>query len=134
MVPPTMRTAVRSTTISGEGVFSLPFMASVAYVASSISRLVRLEVVEALGSALRQRSAITMMRIKAVIDMAVKAVWSVKPGASSNKHPANKPIGPVITVWSTVVWSIVEVPVRAHGSRPDVYSDGNLGSRHRRTT
>jgi hypothetical protein len=124
---------MRTTPISGEGVFSLPFVASVAYVASPISRLVCLEVVEALRPALRQWSNVTVMRVKAVVDMAIKAAMAVKPGTSSNKHPANKPIGPVITIRSTVIWGIVEVPVRAHGNRSDVYADGNLGLRHRRT-
>jgi hypothetical protein len=128
-----MPAAMRTTPISGEGVFSLPIVASVAYVASPISRLVCLEVVEALRPALRQRSNVTVMRIKAVVDMAEKTARSVKPRASSNKHSANKPIGPVITVRSTVIWGIVEVPVRAHGSRSDVYADGNLGLRYRRT-
>jgi hypothetical protein len=124
---------MRATPISGECVFSLRVMASVAYVASPIPRLVSLEVIEALRSALRQRSIVTVMRIKAVVDMAEKAVRAVKPGASSDKHPANKPIGPIIAVRSTVIWSIVEVPVRAQGSRPDVHADSNLGSRHRCT-
>ena len=125
-MPPAMRT----TPISGEGVFSLAFVASVAYVASPIPRLICLEVVEAPRPTLRQRSNVTVMRIKAVVDMAEKAARSVKPGASSNKQPANKPIGPVITVRSTVIWGIVEVPVRAHGSRSDVYADRDLGMRH----
>jgi hypothetical protein len=122
-----------TTPISGEGVFTLRFMASIAYVASSIPRLVSLEVVEALRPPLRHRSSVTVMRIIAVVDMAVKAVRAVKPGASSKKHPANKPIGPIVAVWSTVVWGIVEVPVRTDGSRSDVYADGNLGWRHRGT-
>src|SRR5580658_6513572 len=111
-----------TTPISGEGVFSLRFMASIAYVASSIPRLVSPEVVEALRSPLRHRSSVTVMRIIAVVDMAEKAVRAVKPGAGSKKHPANKPIG-----------AIVEVPVRTHGSHADVYADCNLSSRHRCT-
>ncbi len=47
---------MRNTPISRERVFSLPFMASLAYVASPVPRLVCLEVVEALRPALRQRS------------------------------------------------------------------------------
>ena len=128
-MPPAMRT----TPISGEGVFSPRFMASVAHVASPVARLVSSEVVEALRPVLRQRSNVTVMRIKAVVHMAVKAVRTVKPGARSNKHALNKPIGPVIAVRSTVIWLVVEVPVRTYGSRSDVYADGNLGSRHRCT-
>jgi hypothetical protein len=116
---------------SRERVLSPPFMASIAYVPSSISRLVCLKVVEALRPALRRRSNVTVMRIKAVVDMAVKAVRAVKPGASAKKHSANKPIRPVITVRRTVVWGIVEVSVRTHGSRSDVYANGNLRLRRR---
>lgn len=128
-----MYPAMPATAISGEGVLRHPFMASIAYVASSISRLVGLEVVKALRPTFWQRSNVTVMRIKSVVDMAVEAVMAVKPGASSNKHSPQKPIGPVITVRSTVIGGIVVVAVRAHGSRSDVYTDGNLGLRRRST-
>jgi hypothetical protein len=86
---------------SGKGVFTRPVMARVAYVASPIPRLVCVEVVKALRPALRQRPSVTVMRIKAAVDMAIKAVRAVKPGASSKKHPANKPIGSIVAVRST---------------------------------
>jgi hypothetical protein len=124
---------MRTTPISGEGVFSLPFMGSVAYVASPIPRLVCLEVVEALRPAIWQRSSVTVMRIKAVVDMAEKAVRAMEPGTSSKKHPTNKPIGPVVAIRGTVIGGVVEVPVRAYGSRSDVYADGDLGRSHRCT-
>jgi hypothetical protein len=124
---------MRTAPISGEGVFSLPFMDSLAYVASPIPRLVCLEVVEALRPALRQRSSVTVMRIKAVVDMAEKAARAMEPGTSSKKHPANKPIGPIVAIRGTVIWGVVVVPVRAYGSRSDVYVDGHLGPRHRCT-
>ena len=128
-----MSARMPATSISRERVLGSRFMASVAYVPSSISRLVALKVVEALRPALRQRSNVTVMRIKAVVDMAEEAVRAVKPGACSNEHPASKPIRPVITVRSTVVWGIVEVAVRAHGSHADIYADGNLRWRRRYT-
>jgi hypothetical protein len=126
---------MRTTTpISGEGMFSLPFMGSVAYVASPIPGLVCLEVVEALRSALRHRSSVTVMGIKAVVDVAIKAVMTMKPRTSSEKHSANKPIGPIVAVGSAVIRGVVEVSVRAHGSRPDIYADGNLRRHHGCTT
>jgi uncharacterized membrane protein len=106
-------------------------MASVAYVASPISRFVGLEVVEALRPALRHWSSITVMRIKSVIDMSVKAVRAVKPRACSEKHPPNKPIWPVVAVRSTVIGGIVEVSVRANGRRSDVNANRNLRLRRR---
>jgi len=132
-VTPAMRTTMRTTPISGEGVFGFPFMAGIAYVASPIPRLVSLEVVEALRPSLRHRPSVTVMRIIAVVDMPEKSLRTVKPGASSKKQPANKSIGPIAAVRSTVIRCIVEVPVRTHGSRSNVYVDGNLGSRHRCT-
>jgi hypothetical protein len=71
------------------------------------------------------------MRIEAVVDMAEKAGVAVKPGACSNKQPANKPIGTIVAIRSTVIWGIVEVPVRTHWSHSDIY--GNLGLRYRCT-
>jgi hypothetical protein len=120
-----------TTPISGERVLGVPFMACLTYVASPISRLVCLKVVEGLGAARRERPNVTVMRIKAVVDMAVKASRAVKPRACSKKHPTNKPIRPVVAVRSTVIWGIVEVSVRTHGSRSDIYANGNLRLRHR---
>jgi hypothetical protein len=121
---------MRTTPIPGESMFPAAFMGLWAYVASPIPSLVCLEVVEAFRSAPWQRSNVTVMRIKAVVDMAVKAVRTMKPGASSKKHSAHKPIRPVVAVGSTIIRFVVEVSVRAHGSHSDVYADGNLGWRH----
>ncbi len=122
-----MSSRMPATAVSRQRVLTLRFMASVAYVASPVSRLISLKVVEALRSALRRRSSVTVMRIKPVIDMSVKAVRAVKPRACSKKHPANKPIRPVVAVRSTVIGGIVEVSVRTPGSRSDVYANLNLG-------
>ncbi|HVI10926.1 MAG TPA: hypothetical protein VND65_21760 [Candidatus Binatia bacterium] len=100
-----------------------PFVAAFDYVAPAISRLVCPEVIEALGSVVWQRSSVTVMRVKPVIDMAAKVVWAVKPWAGSKKHPADKPIRPVVAVGSTVVRGIVKISIRTHGSRPDVYAN-----------
>jgi len=121
---PAMRT---TTPISGESVFGAPFMATVAYVALSIPRLVCVEVVEPLLAMFRQRSNVTVMRIIAVVDVAEKPVRTVKPGTCSKKHPANKPIRPIVAVGSTVIWSIVEIPIGADGGGSNVYADTNLG-------
>ena len=76
------------------------------YVAFPISRLVAVEVVVGLLSARRHRSSVAMMRVKPIIHMAGEVVRAVEPGASSNKHAASKPIGPVVAVWRAVVWSV----------------------------
>jgi hypothetical protein len=120
-----------TTPISGERVLTPRIMASFAHVASPISRLISLEVVEALRTALRQRPSVTVMRIKPVIDMSVKTVRAVKPRARSKKHPAHKPIRTVVAVRSTVIGGIVEVSVRTYRSWSDVYANCNLSLRHR---
>jgi serine phosphatase RsbU (regulator of sigma subunit) len=75
--------AAAAAPISGKGVFAACIMAGVAYMALSIPRLVPVEVVERLRTALRQRSMVTLARVVAVVDVAVKAVRAVKPGACS---------------------------------------------------
>ena len=125
-------TAMVAAAISGKLVFIVRVMAGVAGVALPIARLVAVEVVELLFAAARKRSAVTMMGIEAVVDMAVKAVRAVEPAASSNKHPVHKPIGPVVAVGCAVIWSVVEVPIGADGL--DSEGDGDLGWRYARTT
>jgi hypothetical protein len=122
---------MRSAVISGEGMFTAAFMGSWAYIASPIPRLVCMEVVEALSPALGQGSNITMMRIKAIVHVAVKPMRAMKPGTGSNKHSADKPIGAVVAVGSAVIRGIVEISVRAHWGHPDVDPDADLGLRRR---
>src|SRR5580658_3371429 len=95
------------------------------YVAFPISRLVAVEVVVGLLSARRHRSSVAMMRVKPIVDMAGEVVRAVEPGASSNKHAAGKPIGPVVAVRRAVVRSVGEVPIGAHGRHSN--ADGDLG-------
>jgi len=128
-----MATRMTTAPISGQRVLTPRFMASVAYVPSPISRLIALKVIEALRPALRQRSSVTMMRIKAVVDVSEKSVRSVKPGTSSKKYPTHKPIRPVVAVRSAIVRGIIEVSVRTYRSRSDVYANRHLGWRHRCT-
>jgi hypothetical protein len=101
-------------------------MAGVAYVAFSVPRLVSVEVVELRLPAPWQRSIVAVVRVKAVVDVPVKALAPVEPGSSSKKHPAHKPIGPIVAIGSTVIWLIVEVPIGAHRSHSNF--DCNLSS------
>jgi hypothetical protein len=112
-----------------QAVFTTTIMARIAYVTLPIASLVCVEVVKRLLSAARKRSSITVVRIIAVVDVAVKTVRTMKPGTSPNKHSSSKPIGPIVTVGSTVIGSIVEVPIGAHRGHSNV--DGNLGWRYR---
>jgi len=121
---------VPTTAIAREGVFGSRIVAGVAYVALPIPSLVSMEVIEALRPALGQRSNIAVMGVKAVVDVAVKAVRAVKPGAGPDEQPADKPVGSIVAIGCAIIRRIVEVPVRAHGSRSNVYANGDLGVRH----
>jgi hypothetical protein len=107
-----------------------PVMAGIAWIAMGIMRRVGVETVERLLPAGWKRSAVTVMRIVAVIHMAIKVGWSVKPWTGANEHPANEPIGPVVSIGCTIIWRIGEVAVGAYRRRPDV--DGNLRWRSRK--
>ena len=53
-----------------------------------------MEVVELLFAAPRQRSAVTVVRIVTVVDMAVELGGAMEPVAGSDKHPAINQSGP----------------------------------------
>lgn len=116
--------ATAMTTLKSSAVFTVEIVACVAHMASSIPRFVRMEVVERVLSAIRQRASVAVMGIKAVIDVAVEAVRTMEPGASSEEHPAGKPIRSVVAIGSAGIWLVVEVPVWAHRRSSNVY--GNL--------
>jgi hypothetical protein len=96
------------------------------YMTSPVSRLIRLEMRKRMRSASRQRSSIPVVRVIAIIHMAVKAARSVEPGPGSDKNAANEPIGPVIAVGRAVIRCVVEVSIWTNGRRSKVYTDANL--------
>jgi hypothetical protein len=120
-----VRGAAAAAVISRQGMFIAAIVGSVAYVALVIMCLIRLEVVELLCPARGQRSMVTMMRIVAIVDVAIKAVVAVEPGAGSDEHPTRKPIWPVVAVGRAIIRSIVEVAIGTYRRHSNV--DGNLG-------
>jgi hypothetical protein len=79
-------------------VLATGIVASVANVAVAVARLITLEVVKALRAPSRQRTMVAISRVKAVVDVAIKAVRAVEPWASSKKYSADKPVGPIVAV------------------------------------
>jgi hypothetical protein len=117
--------------ISGKSAFTSRFMSSVSYVALPITRFVSVEVVELLCAALGQRSMVTVVRVIAVVDVAIEAMMTVEPRAGANEDSTSKPVGAVVAVGGAIVWLVVEVSVGAHWR--DSNADGNLGWAQRRT-
>jgi len=93
------------------GMFVAAVMTSITCMAMTVLRLVSMEMVERLLALYRIRSVVAVARIVAVVDMPIKSVRPVKPGAGSDEHPSEKPIRPVITVGRTLVRSIVEIAI-----------------------
>src|SRR3984957_19129529 len=102
-------------------------MIAVAGVASAVARFVAVEVVEGLFAALRHWSAVAVMRVVAVVDMAVEVVVAAVPVAGADEDSAVKPVGPVVAVGRAVIGSVVVVAVGA--DRLHSEADVNLGWR-----
>jgi hypothetical protein len=112
--------------LSSGAVFAGAVMARVAYMALSISRFVCVEVVERLLPARRHRPSITMMRVVAIVYMAIKAVRTVKPRAGTDEHPTTVPIRPIIPVGGTVIRSVVVISVGTYRFNTNVDTDLSL--------
>ena len=93
-------------------------------IASPIAGFVGVEVVELAFAASGQRPDITMMRVKAVVDVAVETMRAMEPRACAEKHPPNEPIWSIVAIRRTVIWGVVKVPVRANGRHSN--TDGYL--------
>jgi hypothetical protein len=106
-------------------VFTAAIMPGVTDVALSVPRLIGVEVGESLFPTLRHRSMVSVMRIEAVVDVAIEPVGSMKPWSSPDEQSATEPIRSIVAVGSAVIRRIVEVAVRAHGRYSD--ANGNLG-------
>jgi hypothetical protein len=125
-------TAAAVASLSSGTVFAAPIMASVAYVATPVPRLVGVEIVVRLFPACRVWSPVAVTRIEVVVDMAIKPTRAMEPGAGPDEQPANKPIRPIVAISCAIIWSIVIIAIRAHRRRPDV--DGYLRRRARKAT
>jgi hypothetical protein len=106
-------------TEAGQRMLVLRPMRRLADMPAPIPSLIALEVVERLCPTPRQRPMISMMRVIAVIDMAVEAARPMEPGPRSKKHAAYEPVRPVIPIGRAVIWSVVKVPVRANRRLPN---------------
>jgi hypothetical protein len=95
-----------------------------AYVAAPITHLVSVEVIKGLVSMVRVWTSVAVMRIEAVINVALEVVGAVKPRAGSDEHATAEPLGPVVPVWGAVVWGDIVVAIRAIRCCSDI--DGDL--------
>ena len=104
-------------------VLAMPFAHCVA---ATVTHFVSAEVIERLVSTFGMRTGIAMVRIEAVINMAVKFAWTVEPWAGSDENAAVEPLRSVVSVWRAVVRCDVIVTVRARRLWSDI--DGDLSA------
>ena len=82
-----------------------------------------MEVVERLLTALGHRSGVTVMRVVAVIDVAIEAAMTVKPWAGSDEYPVTVPIRTIISINGTVIRSVVVIAIGTSRLNTDVDTD-----------
>jgi hypothetical protein len=71
---------------------------------------------------------VAVIRVVAIVDIAMEVFRAVKPWAGSDKDAIGKPLGAVITVGSTTVRRGLVVTVRTNGRYTDADADLGLGS------
>jgi hypothetical protein len=71
--------------LSSGAVFAPTLMARIPNMTLSIASLIRMEVIERLLPARWHRSTVTVMRIIAIVNVAVKATAAMKPWSSSDE-------------------------------------------------
>jgi hypothetical protein len=92
-------------------------------VAASITHLVSVKVIEGPVSALRVWASIAVMWIEAVINVAMKVMRTVKPGAGSDEHATREPLGPIVAVRGAVVRGKVVIAIRSDWFWSDIHRD-----------
>jgi hypothetical protein len=93
------------------------------HVAVAVTGLIPLEMVECLRATGRQRASVSVMRIEAIIHVAMETCRAVEPRSCSNKYAVNKPIWPVVPIRSAGIRRVVEISIGADRSRSDLYSN-----------
>jgi hypothetical protein len=93
----------------------------VADVTLAIASLVAVKVIEGSFAASRHGASVAVVRVVAVVHMAVEATRSMKPRTRSKEHAAGKPIRSIVAIGRAVVRGIVIVSIRAYrgGSNVD---------------
>ena len=103
--------------------FPAGFMTGVPYVAAPIARFIALEVIELLRATLRHRAIVAMVRVVAVIDVAIEIAASVIPRPRADEDATVVPVGPVVSVRGAVIGRVVEVSVGADRCHTDADVD-----------
>jgi hypothetical protein len=110
--------------------FATTVMAGIAHMAIPVPRFVGVEIVVRLLPACGIGSVVSVTGIVVVVDVAIKSVGTVKPGASPDEYSPHEPIRAIVAIGCAVIRSEIVIAVRTHRCHPDV--DGYLGGRTRK--
>jgi hypothetical protein len=66
------------------------------------------------------------MRVEAVIHVAMEARGAVEPRTYTDKQAVNKPIRPVVPIWSAVIRGVIEISIRTDGCNSDIHAYRDL--------
>jgi ribosomal protein L18E len=124
VIASTIAAAGVTTALISGAVLVVRLVGGLAYVALRVAGFVCLEVIERLRAPLRHWTCISVTRVVAVVYVTVEASVAVVPGAGSDEDSSGEPVGAVVAVGSTGVWSVVKVPVWAYWGGSD--ADGDL--------
>jgi hypothetical protein len=101
-------------------VFAASVMWRSTRVAMLIVRRVCTKTAEGVLPAFWHRSMVAVARIVALVNMAIKSMRPVEPGAGPDEYPSSEPIRTIVAIGRTVIRSIRKVAVGAHWSHPNV--------------
>ena len=104
----------------------VPTVAATAVVVVVAAPLISVKVSAIIGaemttiSATRERTAIAVAWIEAIIDPAVEASWAAVPGACSEENAIVKPLLAIIAIRSAVVGGVIEIAVGTNRRWTDI--------------
>ena len=121
---------VASTHSGAWGMFAAPIMAGIAHMAIPVPRFVCVEIVIRLLPACGIGSVVSVTGIVVVVDVTIKSVGTVKPGASPDEYSPHEPIRAIVAIRCAVIRRVIVIAVRTYRCYADV--DGYLSGRTRK--
>ena len=110
--------------------FAAAIMAGIAHMPIPVLRFVCVEIVVRLLPVCGIGSVVSVTRIVVVVDVTIKSVRTVKPGAGPDEYSPHEPIRAIVAIGCAVIGSVIVIAIRTHRCHADV--DGYLRGRTRK--
>jgi|HubBroStandDraft_6_1064221.scaffolds.fasta_scaffold1645643_1 hypothetical protein len=99
--------------------FATAVMPGESNVPEAIPCFVGMKVREWTFPAIRKGARITVVGIKAIVNVPIESTRSTKPGSRTNKYTSNEPVWSVVPVGGAAVRGIVKVAIGTVGGKFD---------------